>query len=164
MSARIPLSRGKAFAVVDEADYSALSRYNWRIAPTVGGRSGYAIRTAFVSGRPVTVYMHREIIGAAKGVSVDHANGDTLDNRRANLRLCDQTQNNANGRMARRRSSQFRGVHHLASGKWSARLMVRKKNVFLGNHDSEESAAIAYDQAAVEHFGQFATLNFPERA
>lgn len=156
----IPLSRGLS-AIVDAADFDWLSRWSWQAV----GRPGayYAVRTERQGGRQRSVRMHREIMAVDHTVQVDHANRDTLDNRRANLRAADRTGNSAN-RRARPARSGYRGVHKQASGRWVATAMCRRVRYCAGTFNTPAEAAAAYDRLAVHLFGEFAVLNFPEAA
>lgn len=104
--------------------------------------------------------MHRIIVDAPAGMVVDHINHDALDNRRANLRVCTQSQNLGN-QIRKLGSSKYKGVSwHKAAQKWHARIQKNDAHVSLGLFDSETDAARAYDSAAREHFGEFALCNF----
>lgn len=106
--------------------------------------------------------MHRMIMNPPDGMVVDHRNGDTLDNRRENLRVCTPKQNLQNRKSEKGSSSRYIGVHwHTPPGKWLATINPNKQNYSLGHFDSEEDAAIARDVAAQFFFGGFARLNFP---
>lgn len=96
-------------------------------------------------------------------VQVDHINGDTSDNRLQNLRSCTNAQNSRNYPKANTGSSQYRGVCWVKRDrKWAARISSgHGGKISLGNYDDEISAANAYDAAAREMHGEFATLNFP---
>jgi hypothetical protein len=113
-----------------------------------------------------TIKMHREIMGAPDGVEVDHRDGDSLNNRRSNLRLATRQQNACNVRSARMcKSSQYKGVCWCApKSAWRATIVVNKKQRHLGMFEDEAAAARAYDAAAQELHGDFARLNFPEAA
>lgn len=157
----IPLTMGKV-AIVDVYDYEWLSQYNWKYDP-----DGYAMRNALSADRKGRGYfnirMHREIINAPKGMQVDHINGDSLDNRRANLRLCTKTQNGQNRKSVKGSTSSFKGVCFIKDkGRYQASIHVNHKSMYLGTYDDQTEAARAYDKAAQEHFGEFARLNFPE--
>jgi hypothetical protein len=96
----IHLSRGQV-AVIDASDYPVVSAFRWYATPsTVANRYYAAARVRTADGRPTTVYMHRLIVGAPKGKEVDHLNHDTLDNRRANLRVGSHRDNMQNGKFA----------------------------------------------------------------
>jgi hypothetical protein len=84
-----------------------------------------------------------------------------LDNQRQNLRLATNQQNCRNIHGGRGTSA-YKGVSaHQMSHRWRARLTVDGRETHLGMFDTEEAAALAYDEAARRHFGEFACPNFP---
>jgi hypothetical protein len=149
---QIPLGDG-VFAYVDAADYEWLSQFNWRF------QNGYAARR----DKTRTTYMHRELAKPPRGMTVDHANHNKLDNTRENLRVCTQQQNSHNNRKHMGSSSRFKGVgYNREKEKWFAKAYIEGERIWLGYHEEEVAAAKAYDAKAVELFGEFAYLNFPE--
>lgn len=163
MTKEIQLTRGKV-ALVDDADYEALNQYKWCVAH---GQTGgfYAVRAGLARDgqRKRTILMHRQIVGAAAGVDVDHANGNTLDNRRRNLREATRSQNCANRHKRPASSSKYRGVHwKKANGKWAAQIKVNGHIRHLGLFADEQEAARTYDAAARAVFGEYANPNFPQ--
>lgn len=152
----IALTKGR-FAIVDAADYEWLSRYTWQAA--YNGTKFYATTKKKRGGN---IWMHRLIMNAPKGMVVDHINGNGLDNRRCNLRICTRQQNAYNSRRVSG-TSQYKGVHfEKATGRWRATITCRGRHYNLGLYESEIEAARAYDRKAIELFGEFAYLNFPE--
>ena len=106
--------------------------------------------------------MHRQIMIAPEGFVVDHIDGNSLNNRKTNLRICTQAQNIHNSRPRRNRSSKYKGVFwDKVNKKWSTNIRKGDKRIYLGGFDDEIEAAIAYDRKAAELFGEFAYLNFP---
>jgi hypothetical protein len=106
--------------------------------------------------------MHRQILGAPPGQQVDHINGDTLDNRRVNLRLATHGQNQHNRGKYRNNKSGYKGVSwDKAAGKWRAQIKFNNKKYNLGRYHDPIEAALAYDAAAIRLHGAFARLNFP---
>jgi hypothetical protein len=103
--------------------------------------------------------MHRLIRADIAG-DIDHENRDSLDNRRSNLRPASRGQQNANQGIRRDNSSGFIGVRP-RNNRWQARISPEGKEAHVGYFDSPEDAARARDAAAVEHYGEFAVLNFP---
>lgn len=154
---KIPLTHG-LFATVDDEDFERLTQWKWRY----GGQHSYAVRTQYyhdgTRGRGRTIQMHRVVMNASKGVMIDHINGDKLDNRKENLRFCNNGQNQSNSPSKRRSSSTYKGVN-FHRNKWRATITVNKKGIHLGTYDSEEKAAMAYNAKAKEMFGEFAKIN-----
>lgn len=158
MTREIQLNRGY-LAIVDDEDYEALAQFKWRASTPSGGLI-YAVRTVY-SPRKSTQWMHKVVLGVGQQAQCDHANKNSLDNRRANLRACDHSQNMMNRRAWG--ASAFKGVD-LSYGSWRARIHKAGKLIYLGVFDSEEAAARAYDEAAILHHGPFANLNFVREA
>lgn len=105
------------------------------------------------------VLMHRLICNEAL---VDHINGDTLDNRRANLRYSDKQRNSLNRPLDKNNATGFKGVSQIKkSGKYRASLFVGKA-VHIGTYATAKEAALAYDKAMYEWAGTYGTYNFPE--
>ena len=104
--------------------------------------------------------MHRFILGARKGEIVDHRNGDGLDNRRDNLRLCVGKENQGNRRLSKNNKSGYKGVClDNRRGQWVATIYKNRKPIYLGSFNSAIDAANAYDNAAIGYFGDFALTN-----
>lgn len=171
MTKLITLTRGYA-AIVDDADYENLSRWNWRVLEHTP-RLTYAVRKRRrgedTKAFPHVVRMHRQMLGlgrsAVDGIEVDHVNGNGLDNRRGNLRLCTRKENARNSSCHFDGSSRFHGVSWYArDGIWVAQIWLAPKNVYLGRFSDEIMAAKAYDAAAKEYFGVYARLNFGEQS
>lgn len=107
------------------------------------------------------VSLHRLILGIKKGNRdhVDHINRNKLDNRKENLRLCTPAENMRN----KPGENGFKGVsfdHRI--NKWRARIVLAKKEYWIGYFATEIEAAKAYDQAARYFHLDFAYLNFPD--
>jgi hypothetical protein len=158
---RIPLGENE-FAVVDQKDYYRVAKFHWCLAGY--GKKVYVTRSYRIGlEQTKSVRMHREIMQPPEGVLVDHKNGDTLDNRRSNLRLATHTQNMQNRRKRKNTASKYVGMwRDKERNQWAVRLTFNKKKIWLGRFDSEIEAAKAYDRAAKKYFGEFARLNFPE--
>ncbi len=150
---KIDLTQGRS-ALVDDKDFEYLNQFKWQY------NNGYASRTRKVTeGDRGTIWMHREILNTPVDKDTDHINGDTLDNRGLNLRVCTRAQNQRNRHIVRG-MSKFKGVHwSKAAKKWEARIKAGVGRVTLGYFDIEEDAALAYNTAALKYFEEFARLN-----
>lgn len=140
-----------ARAIIDAADLDLVAPYKW----SVNGKYACHYRR-----NAPNLYMHRLIMGADAGQQVDHINHNTLDNRRENLRLCTNAQNQMNTRPNAGR--RYKGVYKHAKGGWQAIIRINSRNAYLGLYQTEEAAARAYDAAARTIFGDFALPNFPD--
>jgi len=142
-------------AYVDYEDFDRIKDYKW-----------------FYEARPNTVYvarwcpilkrlirLHREILNAPKGITVDHIDGNGLNNTKANLRLATTSQNGANTKSRARNKSGYKGVSRHQKDKWQVHLKCGNKKLYLGLFTDLKEAAKAYNIAALEHFGEFAKLN-----
>lgn len=154
----VPISAGR-YVLVDAQDVEAVRQHRWTAQE---GKAGcwYAYRSQSIGGRRRKIYLHRQLAGAPAGTKVDHWNGDGLDCRRHNLRVCTNQQNMQNIRRGRGRSA-FKGVAWFKRDRrWRAYIVLDAKQQHLGYFDDEQTAARAYDAAAVRMFGEFANLNF----
>jgi hypothetical protein len=152
----IQLTQGKV-TLVDDEDYDWLNQWKWH-AHGSGGKSKKrytAQRTIEKKNFKKNVTMHRLITSAPDGMVVDHINGDSLDNRKVNLRVCTALENSRNCRRKESRTG-YRGVFCYAV------IRVNRKYVKLGAFKTTKEAARAYDKAAKKYHGEFAVLNFPD--
>jgi len=154
--AYVPLTKGYE-AVIDAADAALVGQWNWH-AMEDGGRV-YAARKDHSAGRSETVRLHRLLTGAAKGVMVDHRDGDGLNNRRKNLRTATNSQNQHNRRPQQGRCS-LKGVSwHCQARRWRAHISVDGRKRHLGLFDTPEAAHAAYCKASTELHGEFGRVN-----
>jgi AP2 domain-containing protein/HNH endonuclease len=106
------------------------------------------------------VPLHRLIMNAPADKEVDHINGDTLDNRRCNLRICSHKENLRNQKLPKNSKSGYKGVTwYKRIKKWRSHIRLNKKQIHLGYFDDIKLAANAYNEAAIKYFGEFAKLN-----
>jgi HNH endonuclease len=151
----IQLSKDQ-IALIDDEDFALISEFNWRAQQNQDGR-WYAMAW---NSYPNFLLMHRYVMAANDGEWIDHRNGNGLDNRKENLRVCTPSENQAR-KGPQGITSLFKGVHwESARGKWKAVVTKDGKSHFLGRYDNEVEAAEAYDGAAKELFGEFAYTNF----
>lgn len=156
-------------AVVDAADWPLVCGYRWYAFSGPWTTYARARIGTQDSGRRRYAYLHRLLLGAGVGEQVDHIDHDGLNNRRANLRIATCSQNAGNSRRRSDNKSGYKGVSWYArSGKWWACIRRDGKTRHLGYFSDPWDAAMAYNVAAREVFGEFAYVNVrqttPERA
>jgi hypothetical protein len=157
---RISLTRGK-FAIVDDENYEWLiAMGNW--CCSTGGYAVLNINHKKPNGKcgNSKKWMHREIMNPPSRLNVDHINGDKLDNRKSNLRVCTHSENMKNRKTSKNSISELKGViAHKPSGKWVAQIKSNKIRYYLGFFEDKYEAAKAYNAAALKYHGEFAKLN-----
>lgn len=139
--------------LVDDDMLPVLNNYKWHVNSNYV--RGYA--------RGEVVKMHRLIMSAPKGVEVDHINGNPLDNRRENLRLCSHAQNMANRKVNSTSASGYKGVNYDKNmsrrKRWAASIHHEGRRIKIGRYFTKEEAARAYNKVASKLKGDFARLN-----
>lgn len=148
------------YVLLDEEDVAHVSRFKW--SPRVHPKTTYAQANVWQDEKRGTIVMHRFIARAQDNEHVDHKNGDGLDCRKVNLRVCLRYQNNRNARIRVDNKSGYKGVSWYPAGhSWAAGIMVDDKRRHIGYFPTPETAARAYDLVAQYEWGEFAWLNYP---
>jgi hypothetical protein len=155
---KIELTNG-FYAEVSDKDYQLVRGHKWyadKISKVV-----YAKRNIAIDGRLKKIYMHRVILGLKAGdPSVDHRDGNGLNNMRSNLRIDPHRQNTQNVEKQVNNTSGYKGVSwRKDTKKWHAYIKVKGKRFNLGYHATVVEAAQAYNEAAKKYHGPFARLN-----
>ena len=134
--------------IVDEELYYDLIQYKWNLV------KGKYIKNHQL-GR-----LHRYVMNYYGDNVVDHINGNTLDNRKENLRIVTPQQNSMNKKSSKNSSSQYIGVRwNKKSNNWKAVIKINGKQKYLGTFNNEIEAAKARDNATIEYFGEYGNLN-----
>ena len=146
---KITLTQGK-LTIVDDEDYEFLNQWKWHY-----GGKGYAVRTIYTGSRTngtrkgIKIMMHRIIMKTPVGMETDHRNGNTLDNRKVNLRNCTRIQNRWNNKS--------KGYSwHKGDKKYQVTITINKQSKYLGSFKTKEEAINIYKKAAKQYFGEYA--------
>ena len=158
MAKEIILTQGKV-AIVDDEDFDYLNQFKWYAHKM--NNNFYTQRSNRINKKYAgTLYIHRIIMNASKGSVVDHINGNTLDNRKCNLRICTHGQNIRNQKININNTSGFKGVcYRKDKNKWRVVLQLNSKKIHIGYYLNIIDAAKAYNEAAIKYHGEFANLN-----
>jgi hypothetical protein len=149
----IKLTQGRE-TIVDDEDYEYLNQWKWHF-----GSRRYAIRSINCSKKKIT--MHSLLINCPKHKYIDHINGNPLDNRKINLRLCttQENQRNRKSNETNKKISKYKGVSKSLNKYWRSYIYLNGKQINIGSFKTEIEAAQAYNKKAIELFGEFARLN-----
>lgn len=143
---------------IDDEDFDKVAQYKLCAYYKANAKKWYV--TASYKGR---IQMHRLITNAPSDKQVDHIDGNPLNNRKSNLRLCTASQNQRNRKAPGWGTSTFRGVcFEKRAGKWVAGIRTNKRRIEQRYFKGEIAAAFHYDKIAILHHGCFASPNFPE--
>ena len=153
----IVLSSGET-CLIDGEDLERVNRYTWRLEHF--NRKSYVRCSISKNGKVTKARLHRFILGAKPGDVVDHKNGDTLDNRKSNLRYCTLSESAKNRVKNKTSKNKYKGVRKEPHcSRWSAFISIDSKKTYLGIFKTEEDAAKAYNIAAKKNYKQYAKLN-----
>jgi hypothetical protein len=152
---------------IDYVDEELLRAHSWHAMTKTDRPGSYLVccGSRLPCGRQLRIIFHRKIMDVGVDEFVDHRNGDFTDNRRSNLRKASRCQNRHNSRMPSHSRSGYKGVTQRAYGLWRARIGEPGqggRRLQLGDFKTAEEAARAYDRAAIELYGEFASINFPQ--
>ncbi len=140
----------KIIVLVDDEDFEYLNQFSWAISVL-----GYIVGE--INNK--RVYLHRIIMGTPKGMVTDHINGNKLDNRKSNLRICLSKENSRNCKLSKNSITKISGV----SWRWQrncyrAYIMVDRRQICLGHYKEIEKAIMARKEGEKKYFGEFARL------
>ena len=138
-----------ARALIDLDDINKIKKYKWSLKG-----NGY------IAAGDNGVMLHKIITNTNKNEIVDHINGNKLDNRKSNLRICTYTQNNINKCIQSNNKSGYPGVRwDERAKKWKVRITVNKKQLYLGYFINKEDVIKVRKQAEIKYFGEYRRKN-----
>lgn len=150
----IKLTQGLV-TVVDAEDFERLSKWKW-FAQKVRFTFYAARNIRQANGKWKTARMHRVLMQPSEDMEIDHRNGNGLDNRRANLRICTRQENQHNRKLNKNNASGHKGVYwNVQCKKWHPQIQIDGKRMHLGLYDNINEAVAVRKAKEVELFGEF---------
>jgi hypothetical protein len=159
MSALLKTTNNFLFIVDD--DWAPLVRnHTWCASGAKKSKKKYVTAKLYVDKKTETFLLHRLIVGALRGETVDHINGNSFDNRRANLRVATHQENLFNRGARKDSESGLKCVFYDKSrGKWAVRIKTKQQGRFFKRYPTKEVAIAEYNRIAREWHGEFAFLH-----
>jgi hypothetical protein len=158
---------GKHEVIIDDEDWEKVKQLKWCV--DYGSHNGEKylshIRAfcGYKNGKEKKVCLNRFLLNVSDYDVVDYIDGNVLDNRKINLRMCSPRENARNVKKHRNNKGEYKGVTRRllknSSYSYLASIYVNEKQTFLGSFLTAEAAALAYNQAAQKYYGEFARLN-----
>jgi len=150
---------------VDAEDADWLDEFNYWICPKKCG--DYVQRSVMYHGHAIMIPLARDILGCYDpNLIVDHINGDTMDNRKSNLRIATRAQNRVNSKKVAEATSKYKGVaarYGKKGTRYEAYAYEDGTKIHLGMFDDEDKAARAANREMKRIWGEFARLNVIHR-
>jgi hypothetical protein len=150
----IPLKSGD-IALIDKEDYILVKMFSWHIK----NKNGY-VQSARNKINKKRILLHRLILNPQDNKDIDHINGNILDNRKSNLRVCTNKENHWNTDLKKSNKSGYKGVSwDKEKEKWYTSIRLNEKTISLGRYNTAEEASEAYKKASLEHHKEFSVFS-----
>lgn len=149
----IPLTKNKV-AIIDDVDFENVSKFKWHCF----SQKGYVGRDSSRTEGKKKILLHRFIMNPPESMEVDHINGDVLDNRRCNLRICTHMQNCSNHKGYSNHKGVYKIKNRPLKKPYIAQIMVNGKHIHVGYFKSLEEAVVARNYTARKLLGDFANI------
>lgn len=133
--------------LVDKCDIHRVINISWCL-----DTRGYVV--ANINKKTTTIHRHILMLDGRENV-VDHINGNRLDNRRSNLRVCTANQNAKNTRVKKNNTSGYPGIRKTKFGKFCVRITVNREYIHVGTCATIEEAIEKRKEAEIKYFGEY---------
>ena len=149
---------GENEVYVDIEDFDSIKEYTWTC-----NKLGY-VRTSYsVNYKKTQIMIHRLIMNMTKddrNIYIDHIDGNPSNNRKYNLRIVTNQQNQYNATLAKSNTSGVKGVtFQKDTQKWRAAITINKEYKYLGEYTTKEEAIKVRQDAELKYYGDYSTLN-----
>ena len=145
---------------IDTEDKEKVSKYHWNVSKRTRPENTFNVVTPKNDELDSTL-LYRYIMNAPKDMNIDHRDGNELNNRKSNLRICTQADNNKNLGMKKTNKSGYKGViwyHYHNTNKWHSYIKLNKKIISLGYYEKLEDAVNARNKGEIKYFGEYARI------
>lgn len=149
-------------AKIDKEDFARVSKHTWRIVTKETGRKKVVTNIIEKDGRNRQISLGQFLMKPPKGKMVyPRRFMEGFDYRKDNLIVCTMSERQRILPKARKgASSRYKGVSYIQVKKrWRAALKVDGQSLTIGHFSNESDAAVAYNKAALKHFGPNAYQN-----
>lgn len=147
--------------IIDDEDTELIMSYNWSVDKRPRSNKYVAIGYKILGDRKNRILMHRLVLGLGyfEKIMVDHIDQNTQNNQKVNLRLATNAQNQFNRGKTMDSLNEYKGIRKNGSATWGAILHCGKMTYTKGGFKTQTEAAMAYNELAIQHHGEFACLN-----
>lgn len=148
---------GEIYAIIDKSDFNKVIQFKWNLHTDSTNTYFRAYKGYRNDNTKEYIFLHNLILdNYKKDFVVDHINGNTLDNRKKNLRKCQQRKNEINKKIPKNNISGFKGVHYSKlENKWKSYITYNNKRYFLGTFNNKEDAIKIRKKAENKFFGEY---------
>lgn len=148
---------GDKVALVDEDDFDNVIKYKWNLHKDSVNTYFRAYKGYKDNGIKEYIFLHNLIMNNLnKQFIVDHIDGNTLNNKKENLRKCSLHKNEVNKKKPKNNTSGHKGVHYSSvERKWKAYISYKNKRIHLGTFINKEDAIRAREKAENKYFKEF---------
>jgi len=148
-------AHGEFDCPIDLDDYDKIKKYHWGIFISKYG-AFYICTQCKINDKKKKTLLHRYIMGDPKGLIVDHIDGNPLNNRKNNLRICNCEENSQNRAKNKNNTSGHKGIcWNTREGKWQAYIYLCNKYKNLGLYTDFNKAVLVREKAEEQYFGEF---------
>lgn len=150
---------GKQIVLLDDEDYDKVVKEKYSLSVTWDNtiKNFYVAFTAKPPNSSSRL-LHRYLLNPSKGLTVDHINRNPLDNRRCNLRICTQFENNQN--QSSNKSGKVGVTFNKKSNKYIAYIKVKRKHITLGEFKNFDDAVKCRLKAEEKYFPYSKVVRF----
>jgi hypothetical protein len=145
--------------IIDDDDFEKISKYKWHASEIRNSNKFYAMTQIFRNGKRTRDVAHRIILGFPNGF-IDHINGNPLDNRKRNLRICTNSENLCNRPAQKSNKIGYKNIwYDKERSRFCVDISFNRKKVFRGRFAFLDEAILARNVNLIKYHGEFAFID-----